>query len=321
MHCAEPGASVAWLAKSASAHFDSSVTNACINRPREMFVENGDGWRRLVDNDLTLQWAEALVIAAATAEGKDVGPHAPFLSASLPYDIRLHAVMPPACKPGRVILTFRRAVAAVPELEHLKPLARASDRQIHGKSSASAKRASRLTEALKFAIASKSNIAIIGDTGSGKTTVLRSLLLALGPDERVITLEDTDEIRCQQANAAALFFGASTGVSASQCVSEVLRMRPDRIIIGELRGIEAYDYLKALSSGHRGSITSFHAISAALATRRLALLAKGHPETRQMTDASLVELVAEHLDCVIHVDRIEGRYGVRDMVWLRRANA
>lgn len=298
-------------------YLNEKVTDACINRPCEMYIEYESAWHRVLDERLTLAWAEALVLAAATAEGKQTDRANPFLSAALPHDLRLHAVLPPACKPGRVILTFRKALPGAPDISRLvsmdsKPLhANRAKIQYPG-------RADSLSNDLREAVARRCNIAVVGDTGSGKTTVLRSLLLALAPGERVITLEDTDEMRCRQPNAVSLLFGSSPNISASKCVAEILRMRPDRIIVGELRGGEAYDFLKALTSGHKGSMASFHAPSCDLAMNRLALLAKAHPDTVQMPIEGLCSLAEANIDCVIHVDREDGEFGVRDMRWLRR---
>jgi type IV secretion system protein VirB11 len=281
---------------------DERVTELCINRPGVLFVELGGGWQRVEDEALTLHWAHALVTAAAVADGRRVDANQPFLNAALPHSIRLSAVLPPACPKNRILLSLRVAPREQPghtsfQWTHRKPAVTKTLTTRTGKAPVT-------SDALRDSIRSRQNILVIGDTGSGKTAMLSYLLSHVDPHERLVTLEDVAEIALSSdRNHAPLFYGDGIGISASTCLREALRLRPDRIVLSECRGAESFDFLQILMSGHRGAITTLHADCSEHAIARLVVMACTHPAAALLNPSVLEEIAARHLDLVIHVAR------------------
>ena len=150
----------------------------------------------------------------------------------------------------------------------------------------------------------RKNIIVSGATGSGKTTLTKALLLEIPADERLITLEDAAELRLDgHPNAVRLFYSKDeqglARVTPKKLLEACLRMRPDRILLAELRSDEAYYYLRNVNSGHPGSITSVHASSAMLAFEQLTLLVKESPAGRDMPRAEILGLLRQLIDVVV----------------------
>lgn len=165
---------------------------------------------------------------------------------------------------------------------------------------------------LKEAVANKLNLVISGGTGTGKTAFINTLSAFISPDERVISIEDTAELRSQHPNWVHMITSQKEfkKYSARDCLTNSLRMRPDRVIIGECRGPEAYDFLQAINTGHEGSITSIHANSAIDGLSRLEnLVTLGHTEIplRQIR-----QQMADGIDLIIQLRRLSN--GQRQVV-------
>jgi len=158
-----------------------------------------------------------------------------------------------------------------------------------------------IADALRQHLLSRSNILIAGGTSSGKTTFTNALLAeAALTDDRIVILEDTRELRCSARNALALRTHRGAA-SLTDLVRATMRLRPDRIVVGEVRGPEALDLLKSWNTGHPGGITTLHANSAEAALTRLEQLAG------EATNASPVALIAEAIDVVVFMSRRDGR--------------
>jgi pilus assembly protein CpaF len=182
----------------------------------------------------------------------------PMVDARLPDGSRLHAVIPPLAVDGPC-LTIRRFGARALTLDDFSVTGAAAD-------------------AVGALVARGANIVVSGGTGSGKTTLLNTLAGLLDPRERIVTIEETAELRLVQPHVVRLEARAAnaegTGaVSVRDLVRAALRMRPDRLVVGEVRGAEALDLLQALNTGHDGSISTVHANSPIDALRRLSTLA------------------------------------------------
>jgi pilus assembly protein CpaF len=184
-------------------------------------------------------------------------------------------------------------------------------------------------EIMRTALAHQDNIVISGGTGSGKTTFLNALAACIPPVERIILIEDTSEIHIAapnclrfEARRARPSLGtepAAPAVPIAHLLLAALRHRPNRIIVGEVRGAEAFDLLQALNTGHRGSLTTIHANSAAQALARLA-----HCVLTAGTGLSLHairEAIALAVQVVVHLDRIDGQRRVTEILRLQRYNA
>ncbi|THK34121.1 P-type DNA transfer ATPase VirB11 [Ensifer sp. MPMI2T] len=163
------------------------------------------------------------------------------------------------------------------------------------------------------AIGEKFNILISGGTSSGKTTVARALLATSDLAERIITIEDAQELYPPHKNQVALIADreGKSARSPSRLLESCLRMRPDRIILGEIRGVEAYDFLEAINTGHPGAITTVHADSPELAFDRLALMVMRSGV--QMSHGEIINYAKRTIDLVIQVGRRQGRRGVLEV--------
>jgi len=169
--------------------------------------------------------------------------------------------------------------------------------------------AHRLKEFLRQAVRYRRNIVVSGSTNSGKTTFLNTMLREVPPDERLLTIEDVRELRTAAPNCAHLL--ASKGgqgvakVSIQDLLEACLRLRPDRIILGELRGAEAGSFLHAVNSGHPGSLTSVHADSPALAFERLALMVMQGLES--LSREQILSYLRGVIDIVVQVRKQHSR--------------
>ena len=171
-----------------------------------------------------------------------------------------------------------------------------------------------LNAALKLLVEKRLNLLISGGTSTGKTTFARYLLRYVPEDERMITIEDAFELFLTQPNAVCLLAerAANSQRSTNALLQASLRMRPDRIVVGELRGPEALTYLEAINTGHGGSVTTIHAETAELAVDRLALmvLQAGTP----LSFAEVQTHIRKSIDMIVQLGRVDGRRGVTEVL-------
>lgn len=321
-----------WLA-------DSEVTEICINQPGIAFVERQSGWHREELAFLTFDWCMSIAKLVANFTRQRVSAHEPLLSATLPGGERIQFVLPPATSQGTVSITIRRPSAAVWTLEELAqrrmfegttwcPVAAQtpSSKQAGPPSDPVARELGAMRQAgdvasfLRRAVQLRQNILLSGATGSGKTTVSKSLILEVPADDRLITIEDVPELSMQnQPNHVRLFYSqggqGQSDVTPGQLLASAKRQRPDRVFVSELRtGDEAYDYLVSVNTGHPGSITSIHADSAEMAFIALAQLMKRSDAGRGMSTRDGVELAQLSIDVVVQCARDRQRRFVRE-IW------
>lgn len=308
---------------------DSEVTELCVNRPGEVFVERADGWRREGASFLTEPWCQQFARLVAGATKQRVNAETPLLSASLPSGERVQVVLPPAVTAGTVAIVIRRPSDRAWGLEELAA-GGVFERCVasgHGELAGSEAQLKRLYAAgewhgfLRLAVLSRKNIVVSGATGSGKTTLTKALIREISKEERLIVLEDAAELALgAHPNSVRLLYSKGAQglavVSAKQLLEASLRMRPDRILLAELRGEEAYYYLRNVNSGHPGSITSVHASSASLAFEQLTLLVKESPAGRDMARSDVRALLEELVGVVVQCGRDpSGRRIVREVYW------
>lgn len=159
--------------------------------------------------------------------------------------------------------------------------------------------------AIKHAIRHRANILVVGGTGSGKTTLANAVNLSIAdqcPDDRVICIEDTRELQMRVSNH--LMLRSSDAVSMQQILKACMRLRPDRIIVGEVRGGEAHTLLKAWNSGHPGGVATIHADSAAKGLAKLASYCCEHPDAQTSTEERMSRTVADVVQVVLFIERI-----------------
>jgi len=290
---------------------DPEVTELCINRPGEIFLESAQGWRRERLAFADFDWCRRLAKLVANATRQRIDEQSPLLSASLPGGERIQLVLPPATRAGCVAITIRRPSDRVWSLEELGArglFARA--RRSSEALDATERELLQLLEArsyeafMRLAVRARKNIVVSGPTGSGKTTCTKALIREIAPEERLITIEDAQElILDQHANHVRLFYSKDdqglARVTPKQLLEACLRMKPDRILLAELRSEEAFDYLRNVNSGHPGSITSVHAASAELAFEQLMLLVKQSRAGAELARADIKSLLYLLVDVVI----------------------
>lgn len=312
------------------------VTDLCINRPEEVFVERHGAWTRHGVPALTQSHLQAFARALATYTGQHVDEQHPLLSATLPQrpsenapdsgGERVQIVCPPAVEAGTFAVCIRKPSRGRTTLSDLAAgLARSSDasaprsgffdRPLRQPSTLdpvdtellALLRHSELQRFLSLAVRQRKTIVIAGRTGAGKTTLMRALIEEIPASERLITIEDAAELFMpQHPNALHLFFSrgdqGAARTTAHTLLEACLRLRPDRILLAEMRGEEALSFLRLAASGHPGSLSSVHAGSARLAYQQIALMARQSPAGAGLTLPELHALARSVIDIVVHVD-------------------
>ena len=243
---------------------DESVTEIMVNGTKSVFIERGG---RLVPTEVSFESDEqvrALIDRILGPLGRRIDESSPLVSARLPQDHRVHAVIPPLAidGPHLTIRSFTRRAMSLAEL-----------RSRHSFDE-------KVEQFLVWAVQARKSVAVSGGTGSGKTTLLNALSFHISHAERVITIEDAAElkfdehphvVRLEARGPNAEGFGE---VTIRDLVVNALRMRPDRIIVGECRSDEAIDMLQAMNTGHDGSLTTLHANSPREAVDRLVTMVR-----------------------------------------------
>jgi type IV secretion system protein VirB11 len=290
---------------------DPEVTEVCINRPREAFVETRRGWERRPLPFADFAWCRRLAKLIANSTRQRVDEATPLLSAALPTGERAQIVLPPATTAGTVAITLRRPSDTVWSIDELarRGIFR-STRRSTATLDETERELLRLLEAqeyetfMRLAVASHKNILVSGPTGSGKTTWTKALIREIPHQERLVTIEDAQELVLDtHPNHVRLFYSKDdqglARVTPKQLLESCLRMKPDRILLAELRAEEAFDYLRNVNSGHPGSITSIHAGSCELAFEQLVLLVKQSAGGRELARRDIKSLLYLLIDVVI----------------------
>jgi type IV secretion system protein VirB11 len=287
------------------------VTELCINRPQEAFIETRSGWSRQELPFADLDWCRRFAKLIANVTRQRVDESAPLLSAWLPSGERVQIVLPPATTLGCVAITIRRPAATVWSIEELTLAGALGATVPAGQHAQDADtELLRLHAArdyagfMRLAVRARKNIIVSGATGSGKTTWTKALIREIPGDERLVSIEDTRELVLDgHPNHVRLYYSKDdqglSRVTPKQLLECCLRMRPDRILLAELRADEAFDYLRNVNSGHPGSITSVHATSAELAFEQLMLLVKQSAGGRGLARADIKSLLYLLIDVVI----------------------
>jgi type IV secretion system protein VirB11 len=300
------------------------VTDIYVNRPGELWIETVGGAIERHDapalDEATLERL-ARQIAAVSHQG--ISREHPLLSATLPDGARVQIVAPPATR-GPLALAIRKHVAADLALaDYVAAGAFASTRgrdrledQDSNRDLAAQLAAGDMAGMLAAAVHGRKNILVSGGTSTGKTTFLNALIREIPADERLILIEDTPELQVRHDNVVGLLAARSAlgeaEVTANDLVAASLRMRPDRIILGELRGEEAFAFLRAVNTGHPGSMTTVHADSAERAVEQIVLLAL--QAGTQLNRDDVRHYVKTTIDVFIQLARIGGERRVAEIV-------
>ena len=294
---------------------EPAMTEICVNRPGEVFCERQGQWERHTVPALTFEHLNSLATATARFTSDDISEVKPVLSATLPGGERIQLVRPPACEHETVSITIRkpsRTLWTLDDFERHGLFARIQpvtgeltpeERELQALHAAG-----RSLALLRLAVQTGKVIVVVGETGSGKTTFMKALMQELPVPLRLITIEDVPELSLpNHPNHVHLFYPSeakeeeNAPVTAASLLRSCLRMKPDRILLAELRGGEAFDFLNVAASGHAGSITSCHAGSADLAFERLALMVLQNRQGRTLPYAVIRRLLYLVVDIVVHL--------------------
>jgi len=304
-------------------HLDAEgVTELVVNRPGEFAVERNGAWAWFEAPELTEDWLRPLAVAAAAVTAQDVTPDRPICSTVLPSGERCQIVLPPAAE--QLSLTLRKPSALTFTLEDLAANGAFAHTAAGRPPASDEARLQALHKAqdwpafLAAAVAARRNILISGATGSGKTTFAKALVRLIPDEERILTIEDARELVVPHRNVVHLLYAKDgqglAQVDAKALLESALRMRPDRILLQELRDATAFFYLRNINSGHPGSITTLHADSATLAFEQLTLLVKESEGGRDLARDDIRTLLRLLVDVVVQVKRADGRFSVSE-VW------
>jgi len=225
---------------------------------------------------------------------------------------------PPACDAGKVSITIRLPSKHTKTLQQYQQdgffdqiLEQKHVVSDHDRELMELRQARNYAEFFRKSVHYKKNIVVSGATGSGKTTFMKSLVNHIPEDERLVTIEDARELFITQPNAVHLLYskgGQSTSnVTAKSCMEACLRMKPDRIILAELRGDESFYFIRNCASGHPGSITSCHSGSTAQTWDQLALMVKASDEGSGLEFAVIKRLLMMTIDILVHIKAHAGR--------------
>lgn len=285
---------------------DPDVTDILVNGPHEVYVER---LGRLQETNTVFADEEHLlqiIQRIAARVGRRIDEHSPMVDARLPDGSRVNAIIPPLALQGPV-LSIRR-------FGH-QPL-QVGDLLVRGSI------CREMVQLLEAAIEGRINIMISGGTGSGKTTLLNNLSKFIPAQERLVTIEDSAELKLQRKHVVKLETRPKSAegtaeVTQRDLVRNALRMRPDRIIIGEVRGVEALDMLQAMNTGHEGSLTTIHANDTRDALSRLEVMVS--MAGFDLPVAVTRRYIASAITLIVHLARLKG--GVRRVMRISEITA
>lgn len=291
------------------------VNEVVINRPGEVWTEGANGWQRYDAPQVTFEVCMQLGRLIANFNGKAVNAEKPVLSAGLIYGERAQVVIPPACEDGTVSITIRKPSVLDKTLDELEADGAFEECAAVLEGLApfehellDLKKAGRIRDFLDLAVRRHRNILIVGKTGSGKTTVTKSLIRSIPADERLITIEDVHELFLNHhRNKVHLFYAredeGGSKVTPKQALASCLRMKPDRILLAEMRGDEAWEFIKSINTGHPGSISTMHANGAFEAFEQLTALIKDSRTGAHLDTAYIKHRLFTTVDVVLFYDR------------------
>ncbi|KQV35982.1 P-type DNA transfer ATPase VirB11 [Rhizobium sp. Root1204] len=309
---------------------DDRVSEISVNRPGELFIERlgVSSMERVKDAQFTAEWIRTVSERVAGSTNQVVNDEHPILSASLPSGERFQCVLPPAAPAGGAISIRKQVIHDIGlDVYHQRG---AFEQTRVGRQltlSAAEEELAGMMQGdvdamyfLRTAVRLRVSIVVSGGTSTGKTTFLNALLKEIPKEERIVTIEDTRELKPITPNTVALL--ASKGdqgrakVTQQQLLEASLRMRPDRLMLGELRGAEAFSFLQAINTGHPGSLTTVHANSGRSAYERLALMVM--QSGMDLKKQEIIDYLKEVIPIVVQLARLpDGRRVVSEIVFTK----
>lgn len=298
------------------------VTEVCINKPHEIWYEINNEWVYRQTPNYSAENLDVIFNHIGNLSKQIVTNENPILSAALETGERVQLLKPPVSefhsltirKPSKLNLTLEQLhnygafdriqelVIPTEEEANANPFLKQEERELlnylYQKD---------YINFFRRAVKLKKNIIVAGATGSGKTTFTKSLIREINDNERIITIEDVPELDVKQPNHVSLRYSkdsnSTTKTTPKQLLESCLRMRPDRILLAELRGEEAFYYIRNVNSGHPGSITSIHAESASQTFDQLMLLIKESTAGNNLAREDIIHLLQILVDIVVQYHR------------------
>ena len=302
------------------------VTDILVNQPGEVWVDGARGFERAAAPDVTDVMLQRLSqqIAAHSAQG--VSREYPLLAATLPDGARVQVVTPPATRKHVVLAIRKHVVQDLTLADYDAAGAFAQARKAGGGRAAVDAELTALLDRgdlrtfFSRAVREGRNIVISGGTGTGKTTFLNALLKEIPQTDRLIVIEDTPEVKLVHPNAVGLVaVGSELGearVGIDELLRASLRMRPDRLMVGEIRGAEAFTFLRAVNTGHPGSLTTVHADSPEGALEQIAFMTLQAGLT--LTRADVIDYAKSVIDVIVQLGRVAGKRGISSVILNRK---
>lgn len=262
---------------------EDGVSEISVNVPGEAWIEKRGDMRLEVLPALDIDHLKSLGRLIAQSTEQIISEERPLLSATLPNGYRIQVVFPPACEAGTVCMSIRKGATELFTFDTYQKFGAfdqtATDdiEDPHTPVLLDFLEKKDIRSFLSKAIKCKKNIIISGGTSTGKTTFTNAALLEIPNDERLITVEDAREVQLPHHKNRVHLLASKGGqgrahVTTQDLIEACLRLRPDRIIVGELRGAEAFSFLRAINTGHPGSIATLHADTPAMALEQLKLM-------------------------------------------------
>ncbi|HLD77340.1 MAG TPA: P-type DNA transfer ATPase VirB11 [Rickettsiales bacterium] len=291
------------------------VSEVSINRPKEVWIEiRGDMMREELPA-FDLQHLKSLGRLVAQSTEQRLSEEEPLLSATLPNGFRIQIVFPPACEQGCVVISIRKPSSmkwSLDDYEKLGMFNNTAFAEVEDKNDlilSKLLKLNRIKDFLQRAVLYKKNIIISGGTSTGKTTFSNAMIRAIPHEERLITVEDAREIDLNTHPNHVHLLASKGGqgrakVTTQELIEACLRLRPERIIVGELRGAEAFSFLRAINTGHPGSISTLHADTPRMAFEQLKLMVM--QAGLGMSPSEISSYIKNVIDVVVQLKRGQG---------------
>lgn len=304
---------------------DPLISEICINKPGELWIERaGEAAMRSIEcPHITEEALLRLARQIARISAQAVNDDSPLLSAALPTGERVQIVLPPVARYGIALSIRKQVVRDMGLKDYERSGAFSKTALLKGVAeTANDQHLRRLVEGgdmgafIAAAAQAKKNIVISGGTSTGKTTFLNAILKEIDPGERVLTIEDTPEVRPPHKNHLSLI--ASKGgqsvakVTIQDLLESALRLRPDRILLGELRGKEAYTFLRAVNTGHPGSLSTVHADTPHGTLEQIGLMVM--QANLGLRHDQVMDYIKSIVDIVVQLKRVGGQRIVSE-IW------
>ncbi len=262
---------------------DPKVSEISINQPKEIWIEIAGEMTRHDVLELDINHLKSLSRLVAQSSEQKISEETPLLSATLPEGYRIQIVFPPACESSTIAISIRKQTVVNLDLDQYEAIGAFQNTAVRKQDNIIDKKLRALLDSgdvksfITQAILNKKNIIISGGTSTGKTTFFNAALKVIPATERIVTCEDARELIIPHLPNRVHLIASKGGqgraqISMQDLIEASLRLRPDRLMLGELRGKEAFSFMRAVNTGHPGSISTLHADTPALAIEQLILM-------------------------------------------------